>query len=123
MPNVDQELDELKRNYDGLEHFLDEVAAGLIAQLPEWARQYVKNCIFYPQIGFLTVVSLDEETGRGNYEGEGVAGDVWESMFVTDGNIYYKNQCMRELDAQHGDLYCMIVGWSSALLPMSLLGY
>lgn len=110
LQGVDPELDELKHNYDGLEHFLNEVAAHLIAAIPEWARQYVKNCIFYPQIGFLTVVSLNPETGRGNYEGEGSEDHVWERMFVTDGDIYYKNQHMRDLDTQYGDLYCMIVG-------------
>lgn len=110
LPNVDAQLDELKRNYDGLESFLNEVAAHLVMEIPEWARPYVKNCIFYPQIGFLTVVSLDPGTGRGKYEGEGCDGDAWESMFVTDGDIYYKNHRMRELDTQYGDLYCMIVG-------------
>lgn len=110
LPHVDPQLDELKRNYDGLESFLNEVAAHLVAEIPEWAHPYVKNCIFYPQIGFLTVVSLDPETGRGKYEGEVHDGDTWESMFVTNGDIYYKNRRMRELDTQYGDLYCMIVG-------------
>lgn len=107
---LNAELDELKRNYDGLEYFLNEVAGALIQEIPEWAQQYIKNCIFYPQIGFLTVVSLNTETGRGNYEGEGLNDDEWERMFVSDGNIYYKNRRMRELDRQYGDLYCMIVG-------------
>lgn len=110
MQGVDPDLDELKRNYDGLEYFLNEVAAQLVMKVPEWARPYVQNCIFYPQIGFLTVVSLDPETGHGNYEGEGFENDTWERMFVTDGRVYYKNRCMRELDTQHGDLYGMIVG-------------
>ncbi|KAK7737430.1 hypothetical protein SLS53_006503 [Cytospora paraplurivora] len=109
MQGVSAELDELKRNYDGLEYLLNEIAAHLITEIPEWAQQYVKNCIFYPQIGFLTVVSLDPKTGRGNYEGEGLVGDSWERMFVTDGDIYYKTRRMRELDGQYGDLYCMIV--------------
>lgn len=110
MQGVSAELDELKRNYDGLEYLLNEIAAHLISEIPEWARRYVKNCIFYPQIGFLTVVSLDPKTGRGNYEGEGLVDDHWERMFVTDGDIYYKTRRMKELDGQYGDLYCMIVG-------------
>ncbi|KAJ0121776.1 hypothetical protein J7T55_008943 [Diaporthe amygdali] len=109
MRGVSAELDELKRNYDGLEYFLNEVAALMLEEIPEWAQQYVKNCIFYPQIGFLTVVSLNTESGRGNYEGEGLSDDAWERMFVSDGNIYYKNRRMKELDGQYGDLYCMIV--------------
>lgn len=119
MPGISAELDELKRNYDGLESFLNEVAAHLITEIPEWAQQYVKNCIFYPQIGFLTVVSLDPETGRGSYEGEGLVDDLWERMFVTDGDIYYKNRRMKELDGHYGDLYCMIVG----KLPILFLRY
>lgn len=115
LQGIDPELDALKRNYDGLEHFLNEVAAQLIMRIPEWARPHVQNCIFYPQIGFLTVVNINPETGRGKYEGEGSDDDVWESMFVADGQIYYKNRCMRELDAQYGDLYCMIVGQFSLL--------
>lgn len=75
----------------------------------------MQNCIFYPQLGFLTVVSLNPETGRGNYQGEGLAEDVWESMFVNEGHIYYKNTMMRELDEQVGDIYCMIVGVSPCL--------
>lgn len=110
MQGVSAELDELKRNYDGLEYFLNEVAALMTEEIPEWARQYVKNCIFYPQIGFLTVISLNPETGHGNYEGEGLNDDAWERMFVSDGNIYYKNRRMKDLDVQYGDLYCMIVG-------------
>jgi DNA mismatch repair protein MSH5 len=120
MQGVNAELDDLKRNYDGLEYFLNEVAGRLTEEIPEWARHYVKNCIFYPQIGFLTVVSLNTETGCGDYEGEGLSDDNWERMFVSDGNIYYKNRCMRELDEQYGDLYCMIVGrYSLKELPVS----
>lgn len=119
LPNVDVELDELKRNYDGLEHFLNQVAIHLLREIPEWAHPYVKNCIFYPQIGFLTVVSLDPETGRGKYEGEGHADDLWESQFVTNGNIYYKNRHMKELDTEYGDLYCMIVGKLSCVCVLS----
>lgn len=121
MQGVSAELDELKRNYDSLEYFLNEVAALMTEEIPEWARQYVKNCIFYPQIGFLTVISLNPETGHGNYEGEGLNDDAWERMFVSDGNIYYKNRRMKDLDVQYGDLYCMIVGRSPFTSPLEKL--
>ena len=109
---VSPDLDEMKRRYDGLEHFLNEAASHLISEIPEWAREYVRNCIFYPQLGFLTVVSLNSTTGRGNYEGESLVDAMWEPMFVTEGNVYYKNRRMKQLDEQVGDLYCMIVGKS-----------
>lgn len=105
---VDANLDELKRSYDGMEHFLTNVIAKLRGELPEWARQYIQNCIFFPQLGFLTVVSANPETGKGNYDGEGLH-DVWERMFAAEGCVYYKNQRMKEMDAHFGDAYCMII--------------
>ncbi|KAI1373621.1 muts domain V-domain-containing protein [Hypoxylon crocopeplum] len=105
---VDANLDELKRSYDGMEHFLTTVIAKLRDELPEWARKYVQNCIFFPQLGFLTVVSLNPETGKGNYDGEGL-NDVWERMFAAEGCVYYKNRQMKEMDGHFGDAYCMII--------------
>lgn len=107
---VSANLDEMKRKFAGLGDFLNGVASHLTSEIPEWAQGYVRNCIFYPQLGFLTVVSENNNTGRGNYEGEGIANDMWERMFVTEGNVYFKNRRMRQLDEQIGDLYCMIVG-------------
>ncbi|KAI5920830.1 muts domain V-domain-containing protein [Camillea tinctor] len=105
---VDSDLDELKRRYDGMEHFLSSVTVKLRGDVPEWARKYVQNCIFFPQLGYLTVVSLNPETGKGDYDGEGL-NDAWERMFAAEGLVYYKNRQMRELDAQFGDAYCMII--------------
>ncbi|KAI1104166.1 muts domain V-domain-containing protein [Jackrogersella minutella] len=105
---IDANLDELKRSYDGMENFLTNVIAKLRGELPEWARQYVQNCIFFPQLGFLTVVSLNPETGKANYDGEGL-NDVWERMFAAEGCVYYKNQQMKEMDEHFGDAYCMII--------------
>jgi DNA mismatch repair protein MSH5 len=110
MQGVDPDLDNLKRTYDGLEDFLSQVATKLVSELPEWAAQYVQNCIFFPQLGFLTVVTLDPETGRGNYEGQGLNGDVWDRMFCTEDMGYYKNRQMKEIDNHFGDMYGMICG-------------
>ncbi|KAI1079458.1 muts domain V-domain-containing protein [Whalleya microplaca] len=105
---VDANLDELKRRYDGMDSFLDGVITKLRRDVPEWAQQYVQNCIFYPQLGFLTVVSLNPETGKSTYNGEGLD-DVWEGMFTADGCVYYKNRWMKEMDEQVGDAYSMII--------------
>ncbi|KAI1423077.1 putative MSH5 protein [Xylaria sp. FL1777] len=105
---IDVDLDERKRSYDGMESFLANVIAKLQGSIPEWARQYVRNCIFFPQLGFLTVVSINPQTGKGNYDGEGLH-DTWVCMFLADGCAYYKNRQMKELDEELGDLYCMII--------------
>ncbi|KFY27431.1 hypothetical protein V493_03503 [Pseudogymnoascus sp. VKM F-4281 (FW-2241)] len=108
MQGVDPDLDNLKRTYDGLEDFLSQVAVKLVACLPEWAARYVQNCIFFPQLGFLTVVTLDPETGRGNYEGQGLDDDAWNLSFCTADMGYYKNRQMKEIDNHFGDMYGMI---------------
>ncbi|KAK8019771.1 hypothetical protein PG990_004909 [Apiospora arundinis] len=105
---IDANLDEMKRQYDGMEHLLTEVGEKMRGDIPEWAQHYIRNCVFLPQLGFLTVVLLNEQTGRPNYEGEGLD-DIWEQMFVTDGEVYCKNRRMREMDEQCGDAYCMII--------------
>lgn len=110
LPGVDAELDSIKRTYDGMDSLLTQVATQLSNDLPEWAAQYVENCIFFPQLGFLTVVPLDPDTGKGRYEGEGVDNDVWEKMFVSNDMGYYKNRRMKEMDVYFGDMYGMICG-------------
>jgi DNA mismatch repair protein MSH5 len=107
---VDTELDNMKRTYDGMSSFLAQVATQLLNDLPEWARQYIENCIFFPQLGFLTVVPLDPNTGMGKYEGEGIENDLWEKMFASNDMGYYKNRRMRDMDSYFGDMYGMICG-------------
>ncbi|KAM3071187.1 hypothetical protein ACMFMF_007662 [Clarireedia jacksonii] len=108
MQGIDPELDGMKRTYDGMESLLTEVQRKMSQDLPEWARQYVENCIYFPQLGFLTVVQLDSETGMGKYEGEGIEGDEWLRMFVSEEKGYYKNKMMRDMDVYIGDMYSMI---------------
>jgi DNA mismatch repair protein MSH5 len=110
LQGVDVELDTIKRTYDGMDSLLTDVAAQLSNDLPQWASQYIENCIFFPQLGFLTVVPVDPETGKGRYEGEGLESDVWERMFISNDMGYYKNSRMKEMDEYFGDLYGMICG-------------
>ncbi|KAI0450679.1 muts domain V-domain-containing protein [Xylaria acuta] len=105
---IDADLDERKRIYDGMEHLLANVNAKLRSSIPEWARKYVQACIFLPQLGFLTTVSINPQTGKGDYDGEGLH-DTWDCMFVVDGHAYYKNRQMKEMDEELGDPYCMII--------------
>jgi DNA mismatch repair protein MSH5 len=110
LQGVDAELDDLKRTYDGMDSLLTEAAIHLSNDVPEWAAQYVENCIFFPQLGFLAVVTLDPETGRGKYEGEGMENDVWDNTFNSNDMGYYKNARMKEMDRHFGDMYGMICG-------------
>ncbi|PHH59179.1 hypothetical protein CDD81_3665 [Ophiocordyceps australis] len=105
---VDARLDEVKRRYDGMSSFLTEVVNQVSQTVPDWASQYIRSCIFLPQLGFLMAVELDIKTGNGKYEGEGLDMGRWEKLFISDDIACYKNSYMRELDEQYGDMYCEI---------------
>ncbi|KAK2001745.1 muts domain V [Colletotrichum falcatum] len=114
--NVDPKLDKLKQTYHGLDSFLSEVSTSLTRELPEWARKYVTGCVFWPQLGFLTVVPLLPDIGESGYEGQGLDDDRWGKRFVANGNVYYKNKRMSELDAEIGDSYSRIVDMEVEIL-------
>lgn len=118
---VDVQLDNIKRTYDGMGSLLTRVVEALCNEVPEWARGFVENCIFYPQLGFLTVVPLDLESGKAMYEGEGMDGDVWQRMFVSEAKGYYKNIRMKEMDDMFGDMYGMICGKSCTQSQLQML--
>jgi DNA mismatch repair protein MSH5 len=118
LQGVDEELDNFKRTYDGMDSLLTEAHSVLLGELPEWSLQYVTTCLFYPQLGFLTAVQLDPETGCGKYEGEGIENDTWDRMFVAHDLGYYKNRRMREMDDWFGDLYGLICGMHQSVISI-----
>jgi DNA mismatch repair protein MSH5 len=119
LQGVDAELDRIRHSYDGLDGLLTNIVNQLVQELPEWAGEYVKNCIFFPQLGFLTVVTLDPATGKGQYEG--TDDDVWDRMFVTENMGYYKNKRMKEIDLHLGDVYGQVCGMIIPFPTVSML--
>ncbi|KID62812.1 DNA mismatch repair protein MutS, C-terminal domain protein, partial [Metarhizium hybridum] len=105
---LDRNLDELRRHYDGMNSFLAEIVVSTIQTVPQWAVSYIRSCIFLPQLGFLIVTDVDQRTGKGKYRGNWPDEDHWELLFVADDSAYYKNDNMRHLDDQFGDVYCKI---------------
>ena len=104
---VDDELDSMKRIYDGIEDLLNETSQNIAATVPlEFSLDL--NVIFFPQIGFLISIPLDPETGSGNYQGSEES--PWDRIFSTASRIYYKDYRMRELDETLGDIYAVICG-------------
>ena len=101
-PGVDEELDEAKRTYDGIESLLSQVTEHISGQIPALLNVRV-NVIFFPQIGFLIACPVEEDTGRSAYEGPD--DEPWEKMFITDTSAYYKNANMLEMDGHFGDIY------------------
>jgi len=102
---IDEELDTMKRTYDGLESLLSRVASHIASSIPAELDVQV-NVISFPQIGFLIAIPIDPRTGNGVYEGS--QDDPWEKMFTTDEFAYYKNSNVSEMDSYLGDIYGQI---------------
>lgn len=109
-PGVDPELDAFKRQYDGMNSFLAAVTSRVAEDLPVWARQYIRSCVFLPQLGFLTVVEQEFPLENDMFNGESVNDNSWRKSFADKGTTYYKNRHMDDLDRHHGDMYSKIGG-------------
>lgn len=108
---VDQVLDELRRRFSGMESLLVEVSKELALRIPQWATQHIRRCVYYRQLGFLTVVAVDPETREPLYSGSGPgSGGDWEAKFVDGDGMHFKNYYMRELDKFQGDIESEIDG-------------
>jgi DNA mismatch repair protein MSH5 len=81
LPEIDEELDQMKRTLDGLEDFLNQVAGRLSEKMPSDLRASL-NVIYFPQIGFLVTVPVDPATGGAVYDGN--FDNPWERMFSTE---------------------------------------
>jgi DNA mismatch repair protein MSH5 len=102
---INEDLDEAKRAYDGIEDLLSQAAEHIANEVPANLDSKV-NVIFFPQIGFLISIRLSDHTGTGVFEGTDQ--DPWEKMFSTEANAYYKNILMGQLDQRFGDVYARI---------------
>ena len=106
-PGVDDELDNLKRLYDGIEDLLGEASRKIADSIPQ--RYGIDlNVVFFPQIGFLICMPADPQTGRAEWEGGNDDDEAWERIFSTQDRVYYKDSRMTELDLSIGDVYANI---------------
>ncbi|KZT11913.1 uncharacterized protein LAESUDRAFT_670086 [Laetiporus sulphureus 93-53] len=104
-PHVDEELDDLKRIYHGIDTVLSKVAQQISATVPpDYASSL--NVVYFPQLGFLICVPMLEEwkTDAGITVLEG-----WSFQFSSESHVYFKSQEMHDMDAHIGDLHPMIV--------------
>ncbi|KAL8831364.1 MAG: hypothetical protein Q9170_005327 [Blastenia crenularia] len=102
-PGVDEELDNLKRTYDGSEDLLSKTSQSIAETVPQ-QHGLDLNVIFFPQIGFLISMKRDPVTGLVNYQGSETDDGGWTRIFSTVDRVYYKDFRMRELDGTLGDI-------------------
>lgn len=99
-----ERLDSFKRTYDGLDDLLSHSASIIQASIPP-AFEVQINVIYFPQLGFHITLPLDRNTGEPLYDG---ADGSWERMFSTQSQVFFKDERMRQLDLQIGDVYSII---------------
>lgn len=106
---INDRLDEIKDFYDGMDILLSKAAVDITSTLPADFGSNL-NVIYFPQLGYHITVPIDAETRQPVYDG----GDVpWERMFTTQNQVYFKDDRMREMDEQLGDLWAMMCGQSA----------
>ncbi|KAF2182192.1 hypothetical protein K469DRAFT_636979 [Zopfia rhizophila CBS 207.26] len=105
LPGIDEELDQMKRTFAGLDALLSQVARKLSERIPSDLQESL-NVIYFPQIGFLTTVPINPATGGVIYDGS--IDNPWERMFSTEEQAYFKNNEMCEMDDHFGDIYGII---------------
>ena len=101
--NVDTELDQLKHTWDGLDQLLDDVTTAVSTEvIKETQMRYDLRVGFFPQIGFLIAINVEDQTKEELFDG--TVEDPWKRMFVVNSTIFYKNKTMREMDEYFGDI-------------------
>ncbi|KAI0052711.1 hypothetical protein FA95DRAFT_1664395 [Auriscalpium vulgare] len=107
-PHIDEELDNRKHVYNGIDAVLSRVAEEISATIsPDYATSL--NVVYFPQLGFLVCVPMLEEWKSG--DGIQVL-DGWTfqaSARCLSSHVYLKNDKMHDLDKHLGDLYPSIV--------------
>jgi DNA mismatch repair protein MSH5 len=103
---VSERLDEIKDVYDAMDNLLSEAAVDIAGTLPADFGAKL-NVVYFPQLGYHITMPIDAETDQPIYDG----GDTpWERMFTTQNQVYFKDDRMREMDEQLGDLWAVMCG-------------
>ncbi|EFE30269.1 DNA mismatch repair protein Msh5, putative [Trichophyton benhamiae CBS 112371] len=102
-PGIDQELDNLKETYSGMDSLLNQVAVNIATSLPEGITKEI-NVVYFPQLGFNIAMPFDDR-GMPMY---GSNDEDWTQVFNTENRAYFKDSRMREMDEKLGDIYGLI---------------
>ncbi|GAA5961736.1 hypothetical protein JCM3765_000494 [Sporobolomyces pararoseus] len=102
-PGIDSNLDELRRQLEGLPSLLSSIARDFVKDLPPTFLEEI-SFVYFPQIGFLIRVQphvppevLEDNLGLG-----------FDFQFESKDYGYYKDEQCRDLDLHIGDLQSLV---------------
>ncbi|TCD61354.1 MutS protein msh5 [Steccherinum ochraceum] len=104
-PHIDEELDEMKHLYNGIDEVLVHIADDISADIdPAYAVGL--NVVYFPQLAYLICVPILDK-----WREEGAVEERygWELQFTTQENAYFKSKEMRDMDNYIGDVHSSIV--------------
>ncbi|KAF2667799.1 hypothetical protein BT63DRAFT_433576 [Microthyrium microscopicum] len=106
--HMNEELDEMKRLYAGLDSFLVEIAKHIEVSLPDVYQQldHPLDVGYYPRIGYVLQVGEDL-AGAFEAHFEGI-NKPWSHVFTASGFACYKSPEMDEMDEKLGDVWYTI---------------
>ncbi|KAJ3802460.1 muts domain V-domain-containing protein [Lentinula aff. detonsa] len=104
-PHIDEELDNRKHVYHGIDTVLSKVAERISQVVPSNYATSL-NIVYFPQLGFLICVPMREEW-RSEVGVQVI--DGWSFQFSSELHVYFKSQEMQDMDAHIGDLHSLIV--------------
>ncbi|KAI9890703.1 MAG: MutS protein msh5 [Vezdaea aestivalis] len=101
-PGIDTDLDEIKRQYDGMNDLLATITQNIANSIDEEITDL--NTIYFPQIGFLLAIPIGRESTRRPATRHGKDGEPWFLQFSSEHTGYYKSPEMRDMDFEFGDI-------------------
>ncbi|KAI9350743.1 muts domain V-domain-containing protein [Obelidium mucronatum] len=108
---VDQELDDLKRLFDGMDHLLSNVAHEIAKSIPDEFSDSL-NVIYFPQLGYLITIPLQSHmTSQESFIIPGL-----DFQFCTKQTVFYKSEQMYHMDETMGDVHSIIADREIAVL-------
>ena len=109
---INEQLDDIKNTYEGMDDLLSSAAADIAQTLPQHVAAKL-NVIYFPQLGYHITIPLDPASRRPMYQGDPddrESGGTWERMFTTENQVFFKDARMRAMDERLGDLWTAICG-------------
>ncbi|KAI0632052.1 DNA mismatch repair protein MutS [Trametes polyzona] len=109
-PHIDEELDNLKHIYHGIDSVLSKVATQISGTIPSDYTSSL-NVVYFPQLGFLVCTPMqDEWHGEAGIQVlDGWSFQVRTLLTSSSSHVYFKSPEMHDMDTHIGDLHPAIV--------------
>ena len=105
---LDEELDQIRHQYDTISSELTRASEELLTRYvlkSMFPTADVLNVVYFPQLGFLTCLTFHPTTPTLSE----LQNTTWDYQFSSENGIYFKNDQMKEMDEQIGDIQHMLI--------------